>query len=56
MGVREIAFGLNPATPSTGINPDQNSIDNDDDEIDIHSSTGSVVISIDFFLLSSPRC
>ena len=25
-------------------------------KIDIHSSTGLIVISIDFFLLSSPRC
>ena len=27
VGVREIAAGVNPATPFTGINPDQNWID-----------------------------
>ena len=30
VGVREIAAGVNPATPFTGINPDQNWIDDDE--------------------------
>ena len=31
VGVREVAAGVNPATPFTGIDPDQNWIDDDDD-------------------------
>ena len=34
VGVREIATGVNPATPVYRINPDQNWIDDDDDDCD----------------------